>query len=260
MTSVLLQLSSVDPSSIMYLFGLLFGALSVLYFAKDILLSLSITVKSYALFVLASFIFSTSFLFTDSPLYILLIALSGIAYSVAVLYTWNSNPLKRTYRFLLLMLSSLLFIGVATGVQSNLFSQNTTAVISFSGFLFVVFILLSVLDTREEDPVTSEVSVENDIEVDDEIVVGSVDIKNDGLFRRRYEKPDFEVLYKQGEQTYDIPFTVENGEGTIGRKSDLSLEITGNVARYNDPRSESEINLPDQLELESFEDGRIVLE
>lgn len=256
----LIQISSISPSGIMYIFGLLFGALSVLYFAKDILLSLSITVKSYSLFVLSTLVFSASFLFINSALYILLIALSGISYSVAVLYTWSSNPLNRTYRFLLLIFSSLLFTGVASGVQSSIFSSNIVVVVSFVSLLFIIFLALSVVDTQEDSPVKSDVSIRDNIEVDSKVVVGSVVIENEGLFRRKYETPRVKLCYREDEQVYDIPFNIEEQGETVGRKSEISLEITANLARYTDQRSDSDLDLPEELELVNFEDDTVVFE
>lgn len=261
MSTVLLQLESINPSSIMYIFGLLFGALSVLYFAKDILLSLSITVKSYALFVLSTLVFSASFLFTESALYVVLIALSGISYSVAVLYTWKTNPLDRTPRFLLLMMSSILFVGIATGVQNGVFSNNTNVVIAFVGCLFGIFLILSVIDVRESSPVNCQVSVKDEVNVEDRAVIGTVNIENEGQFRRRYERPNLKVFYKKNEEKYEVPSSIERGEDnqTVGRKSKFSLDITGNFARYTDPRSDSNIDIPENVELVEFEDNEVIL-
>ena len=261
MLSVLLQLGSINPSSIMYIFGLLFGALSVLYFAKDILLSLSITVKAYALFVLSTLVFSVSFLFTNSTLYVVLIALSGIAYSIAVIYTWNTNPLDRTPRFLLLLVSSILFVGTATGVQNGVFSSNTNFVLAFVGGLFGIFLVLSVIDVNEDSPVNCQISMSDEIEVDKRAVIGTFNIENEGMFRRRYERPSFKIFYKNNEEKYEIPFSIEKREDnkTVGRKSAFSLDIRGNFGRYTDPRSDSDINLPEALEVVEFEDDQIVL-
>jgi hypothetical protein len=241
-----LQIQSVEPSLIMYAFGLIFGILSVLYFAKDILVSLSITTKNYSLFLIAFLIFTSS-LFTQSVVFqVIIITISAVAYSIAVVYTWKKNDLSRTTRFSILVVSSVLFLLVATGTQNSIFRDYIEVFVVLDVLSSAVFILLSILDIKEPQPVKYKLNLTDGEIENQQIEIGEITVSNEGNFNRSFEIPSIKCKYSDSSREHKVRTFLENKNNsisTIPRDSTKNYNIRADIRSLKDPSKD--INIDD---------------
>jgi hypothetical protein len=240
----ILQIQSIEPSLIMYGFGLFFGILSILYFAKDILLSLSITTKNYSLYVLSLIIFTTS-LFIQTPIIsLIIITISGVAYSTAVIYTWYKNNLRRSIRFLILVISSILFLFIATGIQESIFKDYRLSIILLAIVGLGIFIFLSILDIQESDPLTYTLNLKENVKSEEEVTIGDIKINNTGNFKREFRIPNFRSKLSKNGEEYDLRCWVndKNEPLSISRKNESNYKIKVDFRTLRDPNNRININ------------------
>lgn len=231
--SIPLFLSDVDGSIIMYIFGIVFGVLSILYFARDILVSLSVTVKSMVLYSIAALILSGSIVVGSSVLTIILLLFCGFMYTAATVYVWNMYNFEKIGKFLLLAISSVLLLGVGRSLQSNIFQGVDAYILLSIGMVpLILTFIVSIFDILEDNPVKYEIEFEekiNDPNPRDQ-EIGTIKVINNSRFRRKYDIPSYNIMISDMKET-SVPHgfksdTIGKNNNTIGTGQEISGRIS----------------------------------
>ncbi|MBX0295919.1 DUF2157 domain-containing protein [Haloarcula nitratireducens] len=100
----------IDSGKLLYALGVLFAAAAFLYFVRDVVFGLSITVKAVLLFLAFVAFFVAGVTVDRDVLDVVAFALSGVAYVVFVGYVVLRYGPSETGTFLLLAVSAALFV------------------------------------------------------------------------------------------------------------------------------------------------------
>lgn len=195
-----LILSDIDSSTILIVFGALFGVFSILYFARDILASLSVTVKSLLLYSLSVLGLAISVAVSSSIITLLLVVFCGVIYTAATVYVWKLYDFGKVRRFLLLVISSIALIGTGVAIQNNVLSDvDTVTVVGVGVVPALIALAISVVDILEETGIRAEVALKERIsELDQrDQVVGSITVTNESYLRREYNTPQITVVLSE---------------------------------------------------------------
>lgn len=103
---------SIDSGKLLYALGVLFAAAALLYFVRDVVFDLSITVKAVLLFLGFLAFLVAGFTLRRNALDAVAFALGGVTYVVFVGYVVVRYSPGETGTFLLLALSAALFVGL----------------------------------------------------------------------------------------------------------------------------------------------------
>lgn len=107
----------IDSGKLLYVLGVLFAAAAFLYFVRDVVFGLSITVKAALLFVAFVVFFVGGLAVHRDVLDVVGFALAGISYVVFVGYVVLRYALGETGTFLLLAISAGLFVGLGYALR-----------------------------------------------------------------------------------------------------------------------------------------------
>jgi hypothetical protein len=181
----------VDPAKVLYAVGALFGVAAVLYFARDIVFELSITVR--ALLLLLAFV---AFLVgavasSRSPLVSVFAILSAAAYLAFVGYTLSRFAVGSDGTFFVLLVSAGLFLLLGYLVRERDVSPDPrTAQYVVLGLALAGLVLVGA-DVVASD-VEYEVSTAEDVGIESEgqVAVGTLTIDNRFVFREPVDAPD----------------------------------------------------------------------
>ncbi|WP_135303472.1 DUF4267 domain-containing protein [Haloarcula amylovorans] len=102
----------IDSGKLLYALGVLFAAAAFLYFVRDVVFGLSITVKAVLLFLAFVAFFVAGVTVERDVLDVVAFALSGVAYVVFVGYVVIRYGPSETGTFLLLAISAALFVAL----------------------------------------------------------------------------------------------------------------------------------------------------
>lgn len=250
----LIQLSQIDTSLIMYIFGVVFGVISILYFTKDILISLSVTVKSSILYSTSILIFSGSLFIKSEVISVILIIFCGFTYTFATMYIWRTYQLKKVGRFLVLAVSSVLLLSIGRSLQTGIFDNMEGMIAVLIGGLIplVITILLSVVDTLEDDTVIYRFEFREDtVELEEsDKNLGSLSVENKSYFRRNYSLPNLRAEISN-DKNMNLPVTYQNDTpstevNTIKSGQELNNEI---VLFPNKLPNRREVEIPESFEI-----------
>lgn len=103
---------AIDSGKLLYALGVLFAAVSLLYFSRDVVFGLSITVKAVLLFLGFVALFLAGLTVQRDVLDVVAFALSGVTYIVFVGYVVVRYGPSETGTFVLLAFSAALFVGL----------------------------------------------------------------------------------------------------------------------------------------------------
>lgn len=101
---------AIDSGKLLYALGVAFAAAALLYFSRDVVFDLSITVKAALLFLLFVALFLAGLVTQRDVLDVVAFALAGVTYIVFVGYVVVRYGPSETGTFLLLALSAGLFV------------------------------------------------------------------------------------------------------------------------------------------------------
>lgn len=248
------MIPSIHPAYIIYTFAVVFGVASTAYFAKDILLSLSHTVKLASMYSLSLALFLGSSI-TTQTISIVLIILSLSMYSFSTLYIWKTYGLSRIHKFTLLSLSTVLLIIVGYGFQIGyLTSIPRHIVLTSYGFNTLILSVLIPTDIMEDEPITYEFDIRNNIKFDtNKKKVGTIIIKNEGMFTRKFQIPVIKCVYDSKNEEVKIRTSTTSTDGNALKtiKSDtITLDIIANVNHIRKDERFSHISLSSEFNLD----------
>ena len=229
----------VDGGTLLYLLGIGFAFAALAYFARDVVFSLSITVKAALLFLsFLSFLLGGIAIDRDVLDDISLI-LSGAAYVVFVIYVVSRHGLDATGVFFVLFGSALLFVALGYTLRTH----QPTISPRIGAVLVAVFVGLAVLligaDVATAGLTTSvdvndsvTVSAPADAPRDRDVVpgegrVGTLTVTNEGPFTRSLSLPELSgclvgtsvdegpgVSLRYNPRSYNRPDHLAGGEST----------------------------------------------
>ena len=191
----------IDSGKLLYALGVLFAAAALLYFVRDVVFGLSITVKAALLFVLFVGCFVGGLAMTRDILDVIGFALSGIAYVVFVGYVVVRYDPGETGTFLLLALSAALFVGLGYLLREVDVSLSRRTASSIGLALLVASSALVAVDAVGGG-VSYELTTEDRVTVTPQptrpgdggvvarsVSIGAVTASNDFVFTRALDLP-----------------------------------------------------------------------
>jgi xanthosine utilization system XapX-like protein len=234
---------AIDSGKLLYALGVLFAAAALLYFVRDVVFDLSITVKAALLLLGFVAFFIAGLALERDVLDVVAFALSGVSYVVFVGYVVVRYSPGETGTFLLLAASAGLFVGLGYTLREGIPTPSRrTAAVALGGLLVVSGVLVGAdalsgdvaYDVQTTESVT--VTVADAERTGDEYALvsremGTVTAANPSPFLRALEFPavsgclvgptdgDREEVYLDIDSRWD--------EDTIGGSATVSRPITG---------------------------------
>ena len=156
---------TIDSGKLLYALGVLFAAAALLYFVRDVVFGLSITVKAALLFLGFLAFLVAGFTLQRNALDAVAFALGGVTYVVFVGYVVVRYSPGETGTFLLLALSAALFVGLGYVLrEGGLTVPGRQARLAVVGVLVLSVVLVGAdaltggvtYDFETEDSVTVE--------------------------------------------------------------------------------------------------------
>ncbi|WP_158598761.1 DUF1109 domain-containing protein [Haloarcula sp. Atlit-120R] len=128
----------IDSGKLLYALGVLFAAAALLYFVRDVVFDLSITVKAALLLLAFIALFVAGVALERDVLDVVAFALSGVTYVVFVGYVVVRYSPGETGTFLLLAMSAGLFVGFGYALRAGIPTPSQrTAAAALGGLLIV---------------------------------------------------------------------------------------------------------------------------
>ncbi|GCF13698.1 hypothetical protein Harman_16330 [Haloarcula mannanilytica] len=155
---------AIDSGKLLYALGVLFAAAALLYFVRDVVFDLSITVKAALLLLGFIGFFIAGLVLERDVLDVVAFALSGVSYVVFVGYVVIRYSPGETGTFLLLAASAGLFVGLGYALREGMPTPSRqTAAVAFGGLLVVSGVLVGA------DALSGDVTY--DVETTDSVTV-----------------------------------------------------------------------------------------
>ncbi|MFC7078030.1 hypothetical protein [Haloarcula halophila] len=200
-------MSPVSPSVIAYGFGAVFGILAVVYFARDILLSLSVTSKLALLYAGSLSLLSVG-VFGDGAVSLVGFTIGGAGYAVSSFYLVKWYNWQRIGRFAISAISAVLFVCLGWLLSSGVLAGGIELAGTAGVVLVGAALTLAAVDRNEGEVVRYEVTIAETIETRTDRI-GTVEVRNEsGLFRHAFELPSFRCVVGNGKAEQTIPVRV----------------------------------------------------
>ncbi|MDS0282591.1 DUF1109 domain-containing protein [Haloarcula onubensis] len=191
---------AIDSGKLLYALGVAFAAAALLYFSRDVVFGLSITVKAALLFLAFVALFLAGLTTRRDVLDVVAFALAGVTYVVFVGYVVLRYGPSETGTFLLLSVSAALFVALGYLLREGAVTVPRRQATTIVAGLLLVGVALVGLDAVGGG-VTYDVATESSVTVDppgdgptpysrDERRVGTVTASNGFVFTRALDLPD----------------------------------------------------------------------
>lgn len=258
----MVPVSFPEGSKLLYAVGVLFGVLALAYFGSELVFALSPTVKSILLFTAFVVLLVLAGAIERPELDAAVYALAAGSYLVSVWYLIATFDLGKGGVFLVLGLSSLLFLGLGYLVRETGLVVGRRAAV---GVLIVGVVLaggLIAADALGPQPTYAaefdeEVSVEG-TEPWSDVRVGTLVVENEHVLSRTLDAPTYEACsYTAGDlhQRDEVRTDGYENEGAqgyrLGGGESASFELTVGTWLFADENGEI---------LDAFEGGPIPVE
>ncbi|RQG94057.1 hypothetical protein [Natrarchaeobius chitinivorans] len=191
----------LDAGKVLYALGIAFAVGALLYFVRDVVFGLSITVTAALLFVLFVAFFLAGLVLERDVLDVVAFSLAAISYAVFLWYVISRYEFGETGIFLVLTVSAALFIGLGYGVRE----YRLTVPLKTAGLVVVALFAVSLVLVGADvagGGITYEADLEERVTVaapddvtDDESPVrvdthlGTVTATNEFVFTRPLDMP-----------------------------------------------------------------------
>jgi len=260
---------NIDSGKLLYALGVLFAAAALLYFSRDVVFSLSITVKSVLLFLAFVAFFVGGLTIQRDVLDVVAFALSGVTYVVFVGYVVVRYAPGETGTFLLLALSAGLFLALGYLVRGGSVSLSRRQATGVVAALLVVSTVLIGADAVGGD-VSYAVETESSVTVEPietdrpadygerQKRIGTVTATNGFVFTRALSLPSLSgclagvddvpgerVWVDYDRSSYERPDTIAGGasrefgvEASVPISTNATESITYDIERGGDCESQ----------------------
>ena len=182
----------LDEETLLYVLGVGFTLAALVYFARDVVFGLSITVTAALLFVAFVGFLLAGLQIEHSPLDTVAFAVSGLSYVVFLGYLVLRYEPSETVVFLLLAASAALFVGLGYWLGEREFRPSRRTIVAVLAVLLVASAALVVADGLTGD-------VEYDVELNGSTTftveagltatVGTLTARNPSVFTRQVDLP-----------------------------------------------------------------------
>lgn len=188
----------LDEETLLYVLGIGFTLAALVYFARDVVFGLSITVTTALLFVAFVAFLLAGLQVGHDPLDTVAFAISGLSYVVFLGYLVTRYEPSETAVFLLLAGSAALFVGLGYGLGEREFRPSRRTTVAILAVLLVASTSLVVVDALGGD-------VQYDVELNDSATftvedsdpesthltttVGTLTVRNPSVFTRPVDIP-----------------------------------------------------------------------
>lgn len=241
-----------DSGKLLYALGVLFAIGAFLYFVRDVVFGLSITVKAVVLFFAFVAFFVAGVAIERAVLDVVAFALSGISYAVFLGYVIVRYSPGETGAFLLFGASAVLFLGLGYAVRERDPSITLRrAGLLVAGLAFVTLVLVGADVAGGGVSYTADLEEEviletpSDVPDEEEIVpgraeVGTMTAQNDFVFRRSLDLPsargcvagmddvrDERVDVRYSRRSFDRPGSLAGGE-TVTYDLEATVPVAAN--------------------------------
>jgi len=169
---------TIDSGKLLYALGVLFAAAALLYFVRDVVFELSITVKAALLFLGFVAFFLAGVSLQRDVLDVVAFALSGVTYVIFVGYVVLRYDPGETGTFLLLAFSAGLFVLLGYVVRAGSLTVPRRQATAVSVGLLLVGVVLIGADAVGG-------GVRYDVETDDSVTVGPVAADDPNFYAER---------------------------------------------------------------------------
>lgn len=129
---------AIDSGKLLYALGVLFAAAALLYFVRDVVFDLSVTVTAALLFIAFVAFFLAGITLQRDVLDVVAFTLSGVSYVVFVGYVVVRYDPGDTGIFLLLALSAGLFVALGYGLREDILTVSRRRALTVAGGLLLV--------------------------------------------------------------------------------------------------------------------------
>lgn len=187
----------------MFLFGALFGVAALLYFVRDVLVSLSPTSKTALLYGSAVVSFVAGLVAADTTVVLLFVLAGGLSIG-ATGYVLQSYPLGEVGTVLLLGGSSVVFVSLGLGLQSDALAVSPPGATVVAGAVTVAVVTVALFDRAESTTVVYDTEFASRYDGES---VGTATVTNESRFRRSVTVPTVRVSLGTGldERRRSIP-------------------------------------------------------
>lgn len=236
----------VDPGTVLYALGAILGLAALVYFMRDLVFGLSITVKAILL-LLAFAAFLVGGLATDRDVVDLVaLSLAGGAYLAFLAYVNNNYSIGETGTFLLLALSAALFVGLGYALHEREVAVPVRTAAYVVGAAFLVSLVLvgadaATGDVQYEPALNDTVTVEPPAQSEPgdryrhlEARIGTVTASNPFVFTRKLDPPQTSACVATPETGptesqhvgYSYPQGYDDWPRTIGGGETVDIAMT----------------------------------
>lgn len=230
----------IDGGKLLYVLGVLFALGALLYFVRDVVFGLSITVTAALLFVVFVAFLVAGLTVDRDALDVVAYAVSALSYAVFLGYVVTRYAPDETGVFLLLAASSVLFVGLGYGVRQGRLAVNRhTAGYVVVGLLALSLVLVGADVVTGDVRYTADLDETTTVSIAEEIPdgertrvgadVGSLIVANPSPFSRPGDPPTaWGCVVGTDIATQEIPIRYEP------RSYDTADRIAGGEDRTHD--------------------------
>lgn len=225
----------IDSSKILYLVGAVLGVATIVYFSAEIIVELSPTLKAAILF-LGFFFFLAAAQYSESDLLgLVLYVLAAGSYVVFLGYTVLRFSLGENGVFLLLGVSSALFIGLGYALHEKELGLERRQALGVMAAVVLVAVAATGFDVLGPQPtVDSEfrdsVSLQDVDSPGDRVVVGTVTARNSFVLSRTAELPGLHACLLPVREIQPLSYRGEGGVVStsmlLGGGEERSFEVS----------------------------------
>lgn len=222
----------IDPAKVLYAVGVVFGVAAVVYFARDIVFELSITVRALLLFLAFAVLLVAGLAATRQAFVLVSAVLSAVAYLAFITYSLSRFEVGADGTFLALLISAGLFLTLGYLVhERNIAPSATTALYVIFGMILIGVVLVGA-DVAASD-VTYNVTLQDEADFNDrgEVTLGTVTVENQFVFREPIDLPQaFACTYlpDSGSRLLPVQYRVDTGSvpNTIPGSRTMTVMMT----------------------------------
>lgn len=188
----------VDPAKVLYVVGVIFGVAAVLYFARDIVFELSITVRSLLLLLAFVVLLAAALAAERTAAVLVSSVLAAATYLAFVVYSLSAFDVGTDGTFFVLLVSAALFLSLGYLVRERgLAPARQTVGYVLVGAALVAVVLIGA-DAFASD-VDYETSLDDETELDgDGATIGTLTVDNRFVFRETIDEPNVDACVYNG--------------------------------------------------------------
>lgn len=226
----------IDPAKVLYAVGVVFGVAAVVYFARDIVFELSITVRALLLFLAFVVLLVAGLAATRQAFVVISAVLSAVAYLAFIAYSLSRFEVGADGTFLALLISAGLFLTLGYLVREhNVAPSAPTPLYVTIGVVLIGAVFVGA-DVAASD-VTYDITLQDEAAVDErgEVVLGTIKVENQFVFHEHLDLPQtFACIYfpempESDRRALPVRYNVDDGRVPNSIPGSRSMTVTMTV-------------------------------